>query len=89
MVDSAENPSLEDQLRAVRARALERTPPEWRAAQLQSFADLERSHVPQIFEVGDLAPDFTLPVAHSDEVITLSQQLKHGPVVLSFYRGYW
>ena len=89
MVDSAETPSLEDQLSAVRARAIERTPPERRVAQLQSFADLEHSHVPHIIDVGDLAPDFTLPVAQSDEIITLSKQLKHGPLVLSFYRGYW
>ena len=89
VTDSAENQSLEDQLGAVRARAIERTPPERRAAIVQSFAELEQSHVPHVFDVGDVAPDFTLPVAQSAEVVTLSTQLKQGPVVLSFYRGHW
>lgn len=37
---------------------------------------------------GDKAPDFTLPNATGKE-ITLSQELKKGPVVLKFYRGSW
>jgi peroxiredoxin Q/BCP len=35
-------------------------------------------------KVGDLAPDFTLPDDHGDDV-TLSQTLTRGPVVLFFY----
>lgn len=35
-------------------------------------------------EVGELAPDFTLPTQHN-ESWTLSEQAKQGPVVLFFY----
>ncbi|MGJ8725847.1 MAG: peroxiredoxin-like family protein [Roseibacillus sp.] len=39
-------------------------------------------------QVGDLAPDFTLTNATGKEV-TLSDELKKGPVVLTWYRGGW
>ncbi|MBK1832751.1 peroxiredoxin-like family protein [Roseibacillus ishigakijimensis] len=38
--------------------------------------------------VGDQAPDFTLPNAVGKEV-TLSELLKDGPVILTWYRGSW
>ncbi len=38
--------------------------------------------------VGDAAPDFKLPDAHGD-TFQLSEALRRGPVVLSFYRGGW
>ncbi|MFM7189671.1 MAG: peroxiredoxin-like family protein [Microcystaceae cyanobacterium] len=38
--------------------------------------------------IGDFAPDFTLPNTQG-ETITLSEQLKQGPVLLKFFRGYW
>ncbi len=38
--------------------------------------------------LGDKAPDFTLPNAHGEEK-SLSDFLKDGPVILSFYRGGW
>lgn len=37
---------------------------------------------------GDQAPDFTLPDAHGNPV-TLSDLLRKGPVVITFYRGIW
>jgi hypothetical protein len=37
---------------------------------------------------GDIAPEFVLPNALGSSV-SLSQLLKKGPVVLSFYRGGW
>lgn len=37
---------------------------------------------------GDKAPDFTV-VDHSGNKIELSEKLKHGKVVLIFYRGSW
>lgn len=39
-------------------------------------------------QVGDKAPDFTLPDALGGDV-TLSELLKEGPVVLVWYRGGW
>jgi peroxiredoxin len=37
---------------------------------------------------GDLAPDFSLP-DQNGTLVTLSEELAKGPVVLSFYRGGW
>lgn len=39
-------------------------------------------------QAGDAAPDFELPAADGS-VWRLSDSLRHGPVVLSFYRGGW
>ncbi|WP_339925519.1 peroxiredoxin-like family protein [uncultured Cyclobacterium sp.] len=39
-------------------------------------------------QVGDVAPDFALSNAKG-EMVKLSDQLKHGPVVLTWYRGGW
>jgi len=39
-------------------------------------------------KVGSTAPDFSLPDAYGSEV-TLSEELKNGPVILIFYRGAW
>jgi len=39
-------------------------------------------------QVGDTAPDFTLPNAAGED-ITLSHLLKSGPVVMIWYRGEW
>ena len=37
----------------------------------------------------EAAPDFTLHAPGSGTVCTLSEQVKSGPVVLSFYREQW
>lgn len=39
-------------------------------------------------KTGETAPDFVLPDANGNQV-SLSAQLKRGPVVLVFYRGAW
>ncbi len=39
-------------------------------------------------QLGDYAPDFSLPNVHG-ELVTLAEMLAHGPVVLNFYRGGW
>lgn len=35
-------------------------------------------------ELGDAAPDFTLPALHGGGAVTLSQEYRHQPVVLVF-----
>lgn len=35
-----------------------------------------------------IAPSFALP-AQDGRVVSLADELAHGPVVLVFYRGYW
>ena len=39
-------------------------------------------------QTGDTVPDFNLPNA-SSEIVSLSERLGKGPVVLTFYRGGW
>ena len=54
-----------------------------------SFEKLYASQIAEnAINVGDIAPDFTLPNATGDPV-TLYEALDSGPVVLSFYRGGW
>jgi len=54
-----------------------------------SFEKLQASHVGEsAVNVGEIAPNFTLPGA-AGEAVTLHQKLNEGPVVLSFYRGGW
>jgi len=49
---------------------------------------LESDEAEAAKNVGDRAPDFTLPNANQG-LTTLSDHLARGPVVLSFYRGGW
>ncbi|MDB9515836.1 peroxiredoxin-like family protein [Roseofilum reptotaenium CS-1145] len=44
--------------------------------------------IEQACQNGDLAPDFSLPNTMG-KTITLSELLKVGPVIISFYRGKW
>jgi peroxiredoxin len=54
-----------------------------------SFEKLYTSQIAEnAINVGDIAPDFTLPNVTGDPV-TLYEALNSGPVVLSFYRGGW
>ncbi|MBT3877513.1 MAG: AhpC/TSA family protein [Candidatus Scalindua sp.] len=54
----------------------------------KSARDLEISMPEPGLKVGAAAPDFLLSNAFGEKV-KLSEQLKEGPVVLSFYRGAW
>jgi peroxiredoxin len=51
-------------------------------------SDIDASGVARGLAVGDAAPNFTLPDALGRPV-ALSDQLRKGPVVLTFYRGEW
>ncbi len=51
-------------------------------------AELQLSQIAPGIQIGVLAPDFSLP-DENNNVIQLSQELKKGVVVLSFYRGSW
>lgn len=52
------------------------------------LAEVERAGSAPGLSVGDEAPDFELPDA-TGRPVRLSDLLKDGPVVLSFYRGEW
>ncbi|GMR15804.1 MAG: peroxiredoxin-like family protein [Gammaproteobacteria bacterium] len=59
-----------------------------KAIMKKSGEDLAKKMPSPGLTVGDKAPDFTLKNAFGNKV-TLSNVLKKGPVILSFYRGAW
>lgn len=81
--------SLKAELDAFRDAFMGNAPPEVRAAMARADAALAASGiVAGARKAGDAAPDFVLPAARGGAV-RLRDLLRHGPVVLSFYRGGW
>lgn len=81
--------SLKEQLDTYKAGFLERAPKE----KIETFDDgveavVKSGIVAKAINVDDLAPDFSLSNALG-ETVTLSEVLKKGPVVLTWYRGGW
>ena len=81
--------SLNEQLEQMRQASWGRWPKEKLDVVLRARDELARSGlVDRILQVGDLAPDFSLPSSLGGTV-RLSDLLRRGPVVLAFYRGHW
>jgi len=81
--------SLQEQLAALVARRKAVTPSEIIVSMQRDLETLARSGLAQhSVQVGEQAPDFTLPDALGQPV-TLSARLLEGPVVVAFYRGAW
>ena len=59
-----------------------------KAIMKKSGEDLAKNMPSPGLKAGDMAPDFTLKNAFGKNV-TISNVLKKGPVILSFYRGAW
>ncbi len=59
-----------------------------RSVMVEAAHDLEVAMPEPGLKVGGIAPDFSLINAFGEKV-KLSEQLKGGPVVLTFYRGAW
>lgn len=77
-------PKLNEQL----AEQAGKAPPEVIEKIKAAQAEVEEAVVAPGLEIGDVAPDFTLPDA-TGQPVDLYEWLKQGPVVLSFYRGEW
>lgn len=81
--------SLQDDIDQERANAKEMIPPE-------IFAEMEKANIllavsgieSEAIGEGDRMPDFALPNAKG-EIVNLTDLLKDGPLVISFYRGGW
>ncbi len=83
------NINLQAQLEQRQAEFAKMAPAELIAAANNSVDELAASGiVEQAIGQGDKAPDFVLPDALGNEV-TLYEQLKNGPVILTWYRGSW
>ena len=84
-----EEMSLEQELAAFKAE-FSRTAPAGRAALYEAKIEELRSDfaLERAIKLGDTAPDFALPDAAGKSVV-LTDVLRSGPVVLTFYRGGW
>jgi len=81
--------SLEQELAAFKAE-FSRTAPAGRAALYEAKIEELRADFASAtaINVGDTAPDFAIPNAAGKSIV-LTDLLKSGPVVLTFYRGGW
>lgn len=81
--------SLTEQLEDRVANFKKMAPPERIAAAEKAIADVADSGIlEKAINLGDTAPDFTLPNA-LNEPVSLYDELKKGPVILTWYRGSW
>jgi peroxiredoxin len=81
--------SLNARLKSFYASMLERVGPEKRAVLAQAAEEIAASRAGVVVpQVGDEAPDFTLPDCQGKDV-RLSDVLTKGPVILVFVRGGW
>lgn len=77
--------SLKQQLEGIRAN----TPKEAQAVFDSFIQNIEKSGIMNnIINHGDEIPDFSLP-DHLGNIVSSSELLVHGPLVISFYRGAW
>ena len=89
MVSKQPVETLQQQIEAFQAQLATQLPPEMLAEIGENIAALTQTGIAQqSVKVGEQAPDFTLPDVFGNEV-TLSELLKQGPVVVTFYRGEW
>lgn len=80
---------LADQIEALRTANQAKASPEKRAAYAAGIEAVKRAAVVEgAAKTGDTAPDFTLQNSRG-QAVTLSEELKKGPVVLTWYRGGW
>ena len=81
--------TLQQQIESLQAQLAEQLPAEVLVELSKSITTLVQTGIAQqSVKVGERVPDFTLPDV-SGTPVTLSELLKHGPVVLTFYRGEW
>lgn len=88
-ITQAEEPTLQSTIEAKKAANRANADPE----KLKAYADgiqsvADSGIVEKAKNIGDTAPDFTLTNA-TGQSVTLSEELKKGPVVLTWYRGGW
>ena len=89
VASAPETETLEAQLEARVAKFKEMAPPERIAVAENAISEVADSGIlDRAINLGDKAPDFTLPDALGNSV-SLYEQLAKGPVILTWYRGSW
>ena len=80
---------LQEQISAFQQQVLPKLPKEVLETFEKTTTDLVRSGIAErSLRVGEKAPDFVLANTHGQQV-KLSEVLKKGPAVVTFYRGGW
>ncbi len=77
--------SLREQIEKLKSS---RTPPPEVAAIVRRGNEAVKASGAAGLRIGERAPDFVLPNQRG-EMVSLSERLSRGPVVLNFYRGVW
>lgn len=81
--------SLNDELRALRARAEAKRSPDVVAKMHRAVDELRASGAPaRVLRVGDAAPRFALPDA-DERLVDSATLLATGSLIVTFYRGRW
>ena len=81
--------ALEDSLAKLKVKIEGSMPPKHVAIMHQATADLEASGIGEgILNVGDKAPEFSLP-NQNGELVSSKELLNKGDLVVTFYRGLW
>ena len=81
--------SLQDKLDETRKQFESSAPPEALTIMHRATDDLLHSGIMEhTSKVRDRSPEFTLPDEHG-QIISSSELLSKGPLVVSFYRGVW
>jgi len=80
--------NLSNELEAMTKHGKEVLPPEVIEAFEKSIEELRNSGIAKGLAVGTTAPDFSL-ANQTGDIITLSEEMAKGPVILTFYRGEW
>jgi hypothetical protein len=81
--------SLQDNLDKLKKEFEADAPPDALSIMHQATDDLRNSGIMErVMKVGDRAPEFTLPNEHG-QIVSSSELLSKGPLVVCFYRGVW
>ena len=87
--NAAEAMTLAEQLDARKAKFVDMAPPERVAGAENAITEVADSGIlDKAINLGDKAPDFTMPDALGHSV-SLYDELAKGPVILTWYRGSW
>jgi hypothetical protein len=81
--------SLQDKLDEVRKEFESSTPPEAVTIMHRAIEDLRNPEIiGRVLKKGDCAPQFTLPDVEG-QMVSSTELLSRGVLVVSFYRGVW